>query len=293
MAGETLKTPELIGGDHLTTNAVVYNNGMVWFQEYQTNRLMVMPMGKPAEAKNPGGLKTLSEPVPVRNRHIAFRGEDDKLMLVTCAAPHMYGQLGTETCLSAPSFGGGYLYFQCAGNALARAAVDRNERNVLAVGHCIGRPAVHEMRPDRVWYPSDARSPDWTTYLQQIELPSLRQGSNYDCENGSGLCVAPNGQLWLIAMSHLSTTWTFTDIDGNAKYWMSGRLRADPIRPCVPRGTGRDVYYVSRGDLFRALAFRGSTDWEFLAKGCATSPNVQPGFVLYGGADKKIYKLAI
>jgi hypothetical protein len=293
MAGETLKTPELIGGDHLTTNAVAYHNGMVWFQEYQTNRLMVMPLGKPAEATNPGDLKTLSEPVLVRNRHIAFRGEDDKLMLVTCAAPNLHGQLGTETCLSAPSFGGGYLYFQCAGNSLTRAAIGRNERNVLAVGHCTGRPAVREMQPDRVWYPSDAHSSGNSPYLQQIDLATLRQGKNHYCHDGADLCMAPDGQLWLIELGLLSYPWVFTNIYGNNEYGTAGKLQADSIRPCVPHGADRNIYYVFRGDLFRASAIPASTDWAFLAKGCATSPNVQPGFVLYGGADKKIYKLAI
>ena len=111
-----MATPQQLGTLDTLSAPHLYN-GTIWFQGTD-NKLMVMPMDEPSKAFNVGGLKTLSEPVPVANRYMSFHGEDNKLMLVTTDPPYLHGQIGVAQCLSAPVPSGPYLYYQGMNNTV-------------------------------------------------------------------------------------------------------------------------------------------------------------------------------
>jgi hypothetical protein len=295
-----MATPQALG-NLKTASTPRYLNGMIWFQEDATNRLMVMPMDDPPKAFNPGGLTTLSEPVlVVGGRYMTFRGEGDKVMMVAVDAPYLHGQLGSETCLSAPVASGIYLYFQGPGNSLIRSRIDRLEHTVLVKDTCAGRPGVAETRAEWLYYLSTDRWSDEGEDKDQvhtINVKSLKPGTTY-IGNSAGLYVAPNLWCWAVTYAKLGYPFEVSDRFGSSQHLMvtAWSPLADPIRPCMaPYGSDKNIYYVYHNDLYRvpARANVSERDKTLMATGCATSPEVQFGFVLYGGTDKKIYKLAL
>jgi hypothetical protein len=286
-------------GTARTADTPRFHNGMIWYREDGTNRLMAMPMDDPSKAFNPGGLKTLSEPVLVQNRYITFRGEHDEVMLVTTDAPHLHGRVGTASCLSAPVPNASYLYFQGPGNTLLRSHLHIDECTTLDSHTCAGRPAISEIAPDYVWYMSTlTRRSSIPRRIFGFDLKTMTAAKTMDVGETSGsiLYVSPSNKwLWLICFGKLIPSF-----QGNiGHYPMLYALfpNADLIRPATaPYGTDAHslIYYVHNRDLYcvNMAAEPQDANKELIARGCATSPDVGFGFVLYGGTDKRIYKAA-
>ena len=273
-----------------TLSTPCFYQGTIWFQGTD-NKLMAMPMDDPSKAFNVGGLKTLSEVAPVQGgRYMAFRGEDDKMMLVTTYPPYLHGQVANEKCLSAPVPCRAYLYYHGLENTLSRRRIDRDKLEVMIVENqqvvdCVERPAISERHPDRLYfkYSKGAVSRLYSLNFEEPDTLALES-------NGSSLYTDPDGNFWCIQDGKLTR---FLYSNWQTQYTVA---HADPIRPCMaPYGNDNFIYYVLSNDLYRIPKTATTIDAgrELLANYCATSPDVQPGFVLFGGTDKKIYKLPL
>jgi hypothetical protein len=296
----------LIGGDLKTSSPLCYHNGMIWFREDQTDRLMVMQEGKPKEAVNPYGLKTLSEPVLVKDRYIAFRGENDKLMLITCAAPRLYGQLGNETCLSAPIFGGGYLYFQGPANSLVRCGIERDTRDVLVASDCLARPALSPTRPDYVYYLGVSedlgeapRQVNWIDTRTLVAQPVGAKNRTY-CDS-TNLFVTAGGMVWTTDRGR-PRYLKYAEIPQKFYSLQQLATAASPARfSGITPPVNDDAYYIDDRNLLYRLEKRyldgPITDGPSVIGNCGVTPDVHVGnpdaFAIYAGTDKKIYKVYV
>jgi hypothetical protein len=299
-----MATPEALGNAR-TSTAPCFHDDRIWYREEGTNRLMVMLMGDPSKAFNFRDLKTLCTPVRVQGgRYLAFRDENNRLMLASTTPPFMHGQLGNAVCISAPAASGPYLYYQGPGNTLERYRIDRDEHELLVKENCICQPAATDSHPNSIWYltPENPTKPESPWFDMCEYNPQTKETKRVSMQGDTPvLLVEPGGRFWCHSIGALRFSGLTTQRSGEIIKTLYAGPHADPAQPCLAPYGADKLYYLFMGDLYCIPVGRSitkdagihDTTRTKIVTGCATTPDVQPGFVLYGGTDKKIYKLAI
>jgi hypothetical protein len=109
----------------------------VWFQEDATNKLTVIPLEKPADAKpadpwpstNPQGFTTGSMPQICDDGYVYFQSADNKLVVMQLDYPHLYRVVDAIGCLDTPEApNDGYVYIRSGTSNSAGTATGKLAR---------------------------------------------------------------------------------------------------------------------------------------------------------------------